>query len=264
MAVQPRLSAGIMLLRDVEPEGEGIEVFMVRRVAQSEFMPDVFVFPGGSVAPGDRLTEQAAGICRPVAPSPADVEGQTALGHGVRAAAIRELFEEANVLLAYRDDRMLALDRRSAARFAGYRQALYEQRISLLEIARAEQLVLATNLLVYFAHWITPEAAPKRFDTHFFLARAPAEQEAIYDRLETSAGIWIRPADALERFKRGSFPIAFPTFHQLRELAAFASTEAALETTALRPVHARMPIITREQGRTSVHLPEEPEHSWQL
>jgi 8-oxo-dGTP pyrophosphatase MutT (NUDIX family) len=264
MAVQPRLSAGIMLLRDSKSESEGIEVFMVRRVAQSEFMPDVYVFPGGSVAPTDRLTEQDDGICRPVTPSPADVKGQTALGHGVRAAAIRELFEEANVLLAYHDDRVLALNQRNAERFAGYRQALYEQRISLLEMARAEQLVLATNLLVYFAHWITPEAAPKRFDTHFFLAHAPTEQEAIYDRLETSAGVWIQPAVALERFKQGSFPIAFPTFHQLRELAAFASTHAALETAAQRPVHSRMPIITREQGRTSVYLPEDPEHSWQL
>jgi 8-oxo-dGTP pyrophosphatase MutT (NUDIX family) len=264
MAVQPRLSAGIMLLRDVESGDEGIEVFMVRRVAQSEFMPDVYVFPGGSVAPSDLLMEQTEGLCRLVAPSPADVEGQTALGHGIRVAAIRELFEEANVLLAYHDDRVLALNQRNAERFAGYRQALYEQRISLLEMARAEQLVLATDLLVYFAHWITPEAAPKRYDTHFFLARAPAEQEAIYDRLETSAGVWIQPTVALERFKQGSFPVAFPTFHQLRELAAFASTHAALDTAARRPVHMRMPIIVREPGKTYVYLPEDPEHSWQL
>jgi 8-oxo-dGTP pyrophosphatase MutT (NUDIX family) len=264
MAVQPRLSASIVLLRDAEPEREGIEVFMVRRVAQSEFMPDVYVFPGGSVAPADRVTEQADGICRPVAPSPVDAGGHTALGEGVRVAAIRELFEEANVLLAYSDDRILALNQQSAARFAGYRQALYEQRISLLEVARAEHLVLATDLLAYFAHWITPEAAPKRFDTHFFLAHSPAEQEAIYDHLETSAGVWIQPTAALKCFEQGSFPIAFPTSHQLRELSAFASVQQALETTAQRPIKVHMPIITREQGRISVYLPEDPERPWQL
>src|ERR1051326_4446882 len=100
MAVEPRLAATVMLLRDVEAQGQrGIEVFMVRRVVQSEFMPDLYVFPGGSAAADDRSVEQTTGLCVPVQPSQADPEGRTALGSGVRAAAIRELFEEANVLL---------------------------------------------------------------------------------------------------------------------------------------------------------------------
>src|SRR5947208_9530872 len=99
MAVEPRLASAIMLLRDTA-SGQGIEVFMVRRVIQSDFMPDVFVFPGGSVSADDRAAEQAEQVCIPIAPGRADPEGRTFLGSGIRAAAIRELFEEAGVLLA--------------------------------------------------------------------------------------------------------------------------------------------------------------------
>src|SRR5438874_12552215 len=104
--IQPRMSSAIMLLRPTPldrrqdtPSGQGIEVFMVRRVIQSDFMPDVYVFPGGSVTGDDRAAELAEGVCMPVAPSLTDPEGRTQLGSGTRTAAIRELFEEAGVLL---------------------------------------------------------------------------------------------------------------------------------------------------------------------
>ena len=71
MAVQPRLASAVMLLRDMTP-GQGIEVFMVRRVIQSDFAPDVFVFPGGSVSADDRAAEQAEQVFTPVAPGKAD------------------------------------------------------------------------------------------------------------------------------------------------------------------------------------------------
>jgi len=100
--VQPRMSSAVMLLRPAPlargqdvPSGQGIEVFMVRRVIQSDFMPDVYVFPGGSVSADDRAAELVEDVCTPVAPTAADPEGRTVLGSGVRAAAIRELFEEA-------------------------------------------------------------------------------------------------------------------------------------------------------------------------
>src|SRR6266571_2848151 len=106
--VQPRMASAVMLLRDM-PSGQDIEVFMVRRVIQSDFMPDVYVFPGGSISADDRAAEQTEGICMPVAPAVADPEGRTMLGSGARAAAIRELFEEAGVLLAYRSEEILAI-----------------------------------------------------------------------------------------------------------------------------------------------------------
>lgn len=261
MAVQPRIAATVMLLRD-NASVQDIEVFMVRRVVQSEFMPDVYVFPGGSASADDRLTEQAEGICIAVAPSAADPEGRTRLGSGVRAAAIRELFEEANVLLAYQHGSILAVTDEIVPRFESYRHAFNERTGSLIELAQREQLTIATDRLAYFAHWITPEGLPKRFDTHFFLATAPAEQEALYDQLETSDGVWITPASALARYEQNDFPMAFPTYHQLRDLTPFKSVQAALAATATRYVPTHEPTVTRQANSLYVSLPEEPEQRW--
>ncbi|GAC1357191.1 MAG: NUDIX hydrolase [Ktedonobacteraceae bacterium] len=264
MTVQPRLASTVMLLRDtIAEQGKNeIEVFMVRRVVQSEFMPDIYVFPGGSVSADDRLAEQTEGVYEPVTPLATDPEGRTALGSGARAAAIRELFEEANVLLAHREGTVLAINEETVTRFADYRQAFNARKGSLVEMARAEHLVLATNSLAYFAHWITPEGMPKRFDTHFFVAAAPSEQEALYDNLETSDGVWIRPTDALERFQREQFPIAFPTFHQLRDLSAFHTVQEAIQATATRYVAMHIPILHAHDGAVRVSLPEDPDFVW--
>jgi len=263
MAVQPRLSSAVMLLRD-HPSAQGIEVFMVRRVIQSDFMPDVYVFPGGSVSDGDRTAEQAEGVCAPVAPSAADPEGHTALGSGTRAAAIRELFEEAGILLAYNSGVMLAFNEENKGRFRAYRQAFNQRKGSLVDMARAEQLTLATNHLGYFAHWITPEAMPKRFDTHFFLTTTPAGQQADYDHLETSEGVWIAPAEALTRHERGDFPLVFATIHQLRDLAMFASVKEALESTMTHHVPTTQPVVVLEDGRRRVYLPNDSQSGWDV
>jgi len=263
MAVEPRLASAVMLLQDM-PSGQGIQVFMVRRVIQSDFMPDVYVFPGGSVSADDRAAEQAEAVCIPVAPSGADPDGHTVLGSGVRAAATRELFEEAGVLLAYRAGTILAIPEEAVERFDAYRKAFQERRGSLIEMAHAENLMLATDHLGYFAHWITPEGMPKRFDTHFFLATAPAQQEAAFDRLETSEGIWIAPAEALARSELGEFPLVFATIHQLRELAAFGSVKEALESTATRRVESHMPILIQENGIARVYLPGDAANTWDV
>jgi 8-oxo-dGTP pyrophosphatase MutT (NUDIX family) len=267
MAVQPRMASTVMLLREkatTQNSTRGIEVFMVRRVVQSEFMPDLYVFPGGSAMEDDRVVEQSEGLCKPVRASVADPEGRTALGQGVRAAAIRELFEEANVLLAYHDEKILAVDEAARERFSIYRQEFNERKGSLRTLAQHEQLILATDLLAYCAHWITPEGMPRRYDTHFFLAAAPVEQEALYDDLETSEGVWITPLEALERFEQGSFPVAFPTFHQLRDLSEFASVQEAMDASLTRYVPTHEPILTVIDGKPHVHLREDPAHLWKI
>ena len=263
MTVQLRMASAVMLLRD-RPAEQGIEVFMVRRVIQSDFMPNVYVFPGGSVSKDDYATEMAEGVCALVAVSPADTEGHTAAGKGVRAAAIRELFEEAGVLLAYRDGAMLPIPEDQVAHFDRYRRAFQQRQGSLEEMARAEKLMLATDRLGYFAHWITPEGMPKRFDTHFFVTTAPAEQQAAHDRLETSEGIWIAPSEALARFERNEFPLVFATIYQLRELATFDSVQTALDHSATHRVPARMPILVQEDGKARVFLQEDEGNTWEV
>nr|WP_151755338.1 NUDIX domain-containing protein [Dictyobacter vulcani] len=259
MPVQPRPSAAVMLLRDTQ---SGLEIFMVRRSSKSAFMPDVYVFPGGAVAEEDHHIEVQTELCWPVANSGADPEGRTRLGTGLRVAALRELFEEANILLAYTNEqRMLAIEESALSRFKSHRQTFHKQQGSMEQLLREERLVLATDQLYYFSHWITPEVSPKRYDTHFFLAPGPAKQEAAYDQIETSDGIWIGAGQALERHEAGSFDLAFPTIYQLRELAAFTSVAEALATAGQQYVQTHRPVIVKEGGESQIVLPGEKAQS---
>lgn len=252
--VQPRPASAVVLAR--EAAGGGVEVFMVRRHVRSEFVPDAFVFPGGSVAQGDIEAERAPSLCSSVE------EGPTALGTGFRVAALRECFEEAGVLLAWCGEASLAIAPEGVERFAGYRNGLYGKTETMEGIARREGLTLATGELLHWAHWITPEASPKRFDTHFFLAPMPAGQQAAHDRLETTAGVWITPEDALARSSEGTFPIVFATIHQLRELTGLASVAEAQRRFAGAAVHTIMPRMFQRDGKLVILMPGE-EEEWE-
>lgn len=254
LPVVPRLSAAVMLLRPHADDG-GLEVFMVRRHIKSDFAPDVYVFPGGSVIDADREAEVTAGVCVPIdALTPA-----TALGVGVRVAAIRELFEEAGVLLALRDQGALIIEGKLAKHLVKWRRQLQKNEVTIAEMAAAEDLVLATDSLTHCAHWITPEAFPKRFDTHFFLAEHPAGQEALFDDLETTGGVWVRPAAALADFEAGAFPLVFATIHQLRDLAAFATPAAAIAAWRGHAPTTIMPRVVQHAEEAKILLPTEAE-----
>lgn len=247
----PRLAAAVVLAR-TRPAG-GIEVFMVRRHVRSEFVPDVYVFPGGSVKPADREAEATPGLCVPAG------EGVTALRSGLRVAALRELFEEAGVLLAHRRDAPLLIEVEARGRFAAHRADLSAGRTTLGTVAAREGLRLATDALVHWAHWITPEALPKRFDTHFFLAPAPAAQVAVHDDLEVTASAWVSPEEALARHASGDFPMVFATVHQLRALTGLADVPAAIARFAGRAPETILPEARPSgDGGFLVKLPGDP------
>jgi len=167
-------------------------------------------------------------------------------------------------LLAYRGGAILSISEEQVQHFEAYRQDFQERKGSLVEMAHAENLMLAADHLGYFAHWITPEGMPKRFDTHFFITTAPASQQAEYDRVETSEGIWIAPSEALARFERNEFPLVFATIYQLRELAAFGSVQEALEHCATSHVPTRVPVLTQEDGKVRVFLEEDAGNTWEV
>ncbi len=245
-SVTPRPSAAVVLAREGADDGgagagagAGITVFLVRRHVRSAFMPDVFVFPGGSVDPEDREAERLPDLCAPL--DETDLDEHTRLGHGFRVAALRECFEEAGVLLARRGEEPLSLSGDDVARFAAYRDAVTDRSSTLAAVAWREGLTLATNDLLHWAHWITPEVFPRRFDTHFFLAAMPPGQEAAHDRLETTESVWIAPEEALRRFARGSLPLVFATEHQLRALSGLRDIVAARDRFGAKPPETIMP-----------------------
>ncbi|MBI3997433.1 MAG: NUDIX hydrolase [Armatimonadetes bacterium] len=219
--VAPRDAATLVLARD---EGAGLEIFMLRRSVSAAFAGGAYVFPGGTVAPEDRHPGLEA-LC--VGRADADASARLGIASGGLTfwiAAIRECFEEAGLLLARHaaGGQMLAFsDPDVEARFQTYRRALAAGARRLEEILRAESLVLDVGNVHYFSHWITPADAPRRYDTRFFIAPAPWAQRPLHDAREMTAGEWIRPTVALDRFRRGSFELIIPTRRHLEALAEF-------------------------------------------
>lgn len=263
MPAEPRDAASVMLLRDASG-GSGVEVLMVRRSAHSDFAADMHVFPGGTVEDSD-CGEEAAGICAGMGPGEAmsllaDAPSP-ARALGILVAGIRETFEEVGILLA-RDAHGEMVDCRgeAAGRYAAYREALREGSLTFTEMVAREGLELALDRLRYFAHWITPEIMPVRFDTRFFLAAAPPCQVAAQDDLEVTGHLWISPSEALERNREGTFAMLPPTMVNLITLAGFTSVEEALAFSAGREVTAVSPRVVVEDGRMKLVLPGDPDY----
>ena len=113
--------------------------------------------------------------------------------------------------------------------FDEHRRRVHAGERTLRDVLRAEELVLAVDQVHYVAHWITPESEPKRFDTRFFLARAPEGQVYAHDDAELIGSEWVRPADALRRQRAGDFAMIGPTIVSLQDIGRFPTCEELFE-----------------------------------
>lgn len=226
MIAIPRDAATLILMRDVVRARTGIEILLVRRHAKSAFMPGAYVFPGGAVETAD-YTRQAERICHGLSFEQAqEIIADTsppekALGFYV--AAIRETFEEAGILLAHRGtSNVITFSKDEKVRFTEYRSQVRKDPFSFVTITEREGLKLATESLFYFAHWITPEVSPIRFDARFFVSAAPSKQEVLCDAVETTDHVWISPQKALKK-QGADFCLPPPTLSSITVLAQFSS-----------------------------------------
>ena len=253
-----REAATVLLLRDGT---DGLEVFMLRRNLNSDFVGGAHVFPGGAVDPADRHAD-LDGICE--GRSDRDASQCLGLDQGGLSfwvAAIRESFEEAGVLLAYdTSGEIVDLDEEGGRqRWAQHRHDVDSGARRLIEVCEAEGLRLAVDAMHYFGHWITPEGAPRRYDTRFFLAAAPSRQTPLHDDHEVIANEWLRPADGLARAKSGELTMLPPTIASLRAVARFATAaEALAAATAIRDVPTILPRLIAADGGVRIALPGDP------
>lgn len=254
--VQPRLAATVMLLRD---GAEGMEVFMIVRHQDSNFASGALVFPGGRVDPEDHELAVDAAVFAPQS-------GVDAAAAALRVAAIRETFEECGVLLARgRGDQALVSAARLREIEAAHRAAMTRRERSFGAILAAENLVLAPETMVPFAHWITPEHVPKRFDTHFFLAAAPTDQVALHDGEEAVDSVWITPASAIEGTKTGVYKLVFPTQMNLQKLARHTLSAPAMTAARASRVVTVVPVQERASGGKRVlRLPLEADYGGEV
>ena len=255
--VAPRHASTTLLLRDNAGSGE-IEVFMMVRHHQIEFNSGALVFPGGSIDQGDREI-----VARRDLRTGGVRLDESALSF--RVAAIRETFEESGILLA-RPNGSTSLVAASRAREieAAYRAPLCEGKITFLDVLAENELRLAVDELVPYAHWITPEGMPKRFDTWFFLAAAPPDQLGAHDGRESTDSIWVSPREALQGGENGRFKLPFPTTRNLIKLGKEGSVGQALNAARGKPIVTVMPVMTRLNGGRQLRIPREAGYDGEL
>lgn len=247
-----RLSATILLMR------EGVsapEVLMVKRHYEIDFAAGALVFPGGKAAAGDTDPGWDAYTDGDFGPIQQDA----------RIAAIREAYEESGIVLARHRKSLGAgaplVGADIADKLAPHRAAVDRGEIPFLELIREFDLALALDRLVHFGHWITPVMMPKRFDTHFYIARAPGGQIAAHDGRETTDAVWLSASDALEQEKAGKATIIFPTRMNLVKLARAQSLADVEQRFGSQPVVTVLP----EPGKTAegapcLFIPEEADY----
>jgi 8-oxo-dGTP pyrophosphatase MutT (NUDIX family) len=263
MAAIPKKAATVILLREIKPEG--FEVFLLKRHEKSSFMGGNFVYPGGRVDRGDGSLEICS-HCKGISPEQAhqilgeSLSPEESLAHWV--AGIRELFEEAGVLLAYdRIGNPFCLQNPvEQERFLNYRGLLNKRNLNLLHLAQEERLLFALDQLHYYAHWITPEARSERFDTRFFLACHPEGQEATYDQKETTVGVWLTPKQALEENLKGKAALSPPTLKTLEDLSRFKNIAQVFNALGKAKIQPILPVLTKIEDETLIIFPWDPEY----
>lgn len=268
----PRHAATLLLLRETDGQ---TEVLVVRRHANLAFMGGVWVFPGGALNPADTSADARALLADPDDFSchrmrtlqGALLPAQDCLGLAI--AACRETFEETGVLLARHEDGR-PCDPEVAARLHTQRALVVEQPAMFLSLLARERLHPDVGRLIYWAHWITPSSAPRRYDTRFFLVAAPPSQSVTVDTGETEGtgeaveSAWMRPAGLIAAAQRGDMPISNPTLCNLHELQAalvrHGTLDELLKQETARTIVPIVPRMVRNNGITTIVLPWDPDY----
>jgi 8-oxo-dGTP pyrophosphatase MutT (NUDIX family) len=263
MPVIPQKAATVILLREKKPEG--FEVFLLKRHEKSSFMGGNFVYPGGRVDREDGSMELCSYSRGTTFEDAHRILGRTlspeeSFAHWI--AGIRELFEEAGILLAYHHtgNPFEYKNEEYRQRVIDYRDQLQMGKTTICRIAKEANILLAIDQLYYYAHWITPEARPERFDTRFFLARHPEGQEASYDRKETIEGIWMVPRKALEENSKGKMALSPPTLKTLEDLSRYETIEEVFNSLIEKDIKPILPILTKTSNEPTILFPWDPEY----
>jgi 8-oxo-dGTP pyrophosphatase MutT (NUDIX family) len=226
-------AATVLLVRDAD--AGGVEVFMLRRTFNAAFASGMFVFPGGKVDDVDGVDEIAE-LCDGLTDSHASaLLGIASGGLAYWVACIRECFEEAGVLLARHEttgDVVRFDDEATAQRFEVERENIHDGSVALLDLCKREGLRLTTDDIHYVSHWITPMGEKRRFDTRFFIARAPQAQEPLHDDGETIESFWISPQEAIERAHEKDLMLMPPTKANIEFLLPFKTADEVLAAAA--------------------------------
>jgi 8-oxo-dGTP pyrophosphatase MutT (NUDIX family) len=236
--IVPRDASTVIVTRDTDA---GIEVYLLRRSSKSPGFPDAYVFPGGTLDKTDYSPQarmRLVGQWRPAEPA-------------FTYAAMRETFEECGLLFSVEPVAHDAL-REARTRMLKGERSFSDTLIDL-------DVRLDARAVRYFSRWITPSVNPHRFDARFFVARAPKEQVAEADALETYDGRWVRPADVLAEVERNEIQMIFPTIKHLERIGGFANVYDLLAYTETKKT---IPVTPEVRPGPTFMLPPHFENTW--
>lgn len=223
-------AATLVVWRDTGAEPE---ILVVERAATMAFAAGAIVFPGGRIDESDRQLAMALG-------RPSDAP---------KVTAIRETIEETGVAPGLRDpiDQALGLSL----------QASLHQGSDFAALLDAHGLALDLEALTPFSRWMPAFKQPRKFDTLFFLAAAPAGNWAPQPQHgECVAAEWASPSGLLDRIQRGDASAIFPTKRNLERLAQHGNLEAALDDARSHSLDTIIPWVEEVDGIRHVRIPE--------
>ena len=244
-AVTPVPASTILMLRQGK---KGLQVFMVVRHHQIDFASGALVFPGGKADEADFADDLINHL---------DGADDDPYMRGIQVAAIREAFEECGILLARNTGETSLINAARLAELENFRERLNNDELTITEFVQTNNLRLACDQLVHFAHWITPDMMPKRFDTHFYLALAPDDHLAAHDGYESVGSIWIEPEAAVADAKTGKRTVIFPTLRNVEKLGHYREVAEALEKTRSQAVVTVLPWTEKRDDGNWLCIPRE-------
>jgi 8-oxo-dGTP pyrophosphatase MutT (NUDIX family) len=237
----PRLAATTIVVRARENQPE---ILLLKRGEHAHFMPNAHVFAGGALDPDDESAD-VRDLCQGLSDRCASERLQLP-SNGLRffIAAVREVFEECGLLLAYDSHgELVDLTPWGESRLREMRLQLSAGQLSLAALCKAQGWRLAVEKLAFFSHWITPPGR-LRFDTRFFLSLAPPKQHACLAGNEMSELVWRTAADALAEHASGRLLLMFPTRTILKQIAEFGDIDALFEFAGRpREIKAITPVL---------------------
>lgn len=204
-----REAAALILVRDAK---NGLEVCMLRRVSTAGFAAGAYVFPGGAVDEADHQLG-ATSACFFKQQTDSKILA-------CKVAALRETLEEAGILAA--NVNKTALINNTS------RHKLHDGELSFEMLLREHGISLDLDSVMFYDHWVTPEGAPKRFDTRFFLTKAPLNHDILHDNKETDSSCWALPEDIVSLYDQGEVKLMPVTHVQLKRLSKFNTSDDVL------------------------------------
>jgi 8-oxo-dGTP pyrophosphatase MutT (NUDIX family) len=235
-----------------------LEILMLRRSRDALAAASAHVFPGGGVDEADREVVRRGLVHGRSESAAAQRLGLDTGALEYYAAALRELFEEAGLLVA--TDEVGAPVTMAARDLIQWRRQLVARELAWPDLLASRGLRLDLGAVEYLAHWVTPTGRPHRFDTRFFVVVAPDGQDAMADDFEVDQVTWSTVARAVASFESGEWTLLPPTMHTLRALAAATSASQVIETAAHARVERIQPRMVQRGGVTVVALPGDADY----